>query len=105
MARRPLCLIVNPSAGRGRAARLLPRVEQGLRARGMSFRIERTHSLVHARELARAALAAAEAAGRTFLGIASAGFDSDVQDLANATRMPLGELVYVYATLRALRRW
>ena len=170
MDRRALCLIVNPSAGRGRAARLLPRVMQALRARGMSFRVERTHSLSHARQLARSALAAgevaaamggdgllgavagelrgnagvlgvlpggrgndfarklgigndpelvcdvlaagrtrlvdvAEAGGRTYLGIASAGFDSDVQDIANATRLPLGELVYVYATLRALRGW
>ena len=145
-------------------------MEQALRARGMSFRVERTHSLAHARELARGALAAgevaaamggdgllgavagelrgtdgvlgvlpggrgndfarklgigpdpelacdvlaagherlidvAEAGGRTYLGIASAGFDSDVQDIANATKVPLGELVYVYATLRALRGW
>ena len=170
MDRRTLCLIVNPSAGRGRAARLLPRVEQALRSRGLRFRVERTESLPHARELARAALAAgdvaaamggdgllgavagelrgtsgvlgvlpggrgndfarklgigpdperacdvladgrerqidvAEAGGRTYLGIASAGFDSDVQDIANATTLPLGELVYVYATLRALRGW
>src|SRR5215212_234007 len=54
----PLCLIVNPSAGRGRAARLLPRVEQALRARGMRFRVERTDSLPHAQQLARAAVGA-----------------------------------------------
>ena len=53
MARRALCLIVNPSAGRGRAARLLPAVEAALRARGLPFRVERTDSLDHARELAR----------------------------------------------------
>src|SRR5918999_1142388 len=141
MARRPLCLIVNPSAGRGRAAKLLPRIEQALRARGMSFRVERTHSLEHSRELARGALAVlpggrgndfarklgigpdperacdvlaagrerrvdvALAGARTYLGIASAGFDSDVQDVANATKVPLGELIYVYATLRALGGW
>jgi YegS/Rv2252/BmrU family lipid kinase len=170
MARRPLCLIVNPSAGRGRAAHLLPRVEAALRARGMAFRVERTHSLAHARELARETLESgevaagmggdgllgalagelrgtdgllgvlpggrgndfarklgigtdpelacdvlaggreraidvADAGGKTYLGIASAGFDSDVQDIANATRVPLGELVYVYSTLRALRGW
>jgi YegS/Rv2252/BmrU family lipid kinase len=170
MARRPLCLIVNPSAGNGRATRLLPQVERALRARGLSFRVERTDSLAHARELARDAVGAgeiaaamggdgllgavagelrgtegvlgvlpggrgndfarklgigtdperacdvladgrehaidvADAGGRTYLGIASAGFDSDVQDIANATRLPLGELVYAYATLRALRRW
>jgi YegS/Rv2252/BmrU family lipid kinase len=170
MPRRSLCLIVNPSAGRGRAARLLPRVESALRARGMSFRVERTDSLPHARELARSALAAGEVAAamggdgllgaiagelrgsdgvlgvvpggrgndfarklgigpdpdracdvlaggreqaidvavagdRTYLGIASAGFDSDCQDIANATKLPLGELVYVYATLRTLLTW
>src|SRR5918997_184183 len=170
MARRPLCLIVNPSAGRGRAARLLPAVEQALRARGMRFRVERTDSLAHSRELARDALAAGEVAAamggdgllgavagelrgtdgvlgvlpggrgndfarklgigpdperacdvlaagreqaidvavageRTYLGIASAGFDSDCQDIANATKLPLGELVYVYATLRTLLTW
>jgi YegS/Rv2252/BmrU family lipid kinase len=170
MARRPLCLIVNPSAGRGRAARLLPAVESALRARGVPFRVERTDSLAHARELARDALAAgevaagmggdgllgaiagelrgtdgvlgvlpggrgndfarklgigadperacdvlaggreraidvAEAGGTTYLGIASAGIDSDVQDIANATHVPLGAAIYVYATLRALRGW
>jgi YegS/Rv2252/BmrU family lipid kinase len=170
MARRPLCLIVNPSAGGGRAARLLPAVEQGLRARGVPFRVERTESLDHARELARGALRdgevaaamggdgllgavagelrgtdgvlgvlpggrgndfarklgigtdpgracdvlaagrerevdVADAGGRTYLGIASAGIDSDVQDIANATTLPLGRLVYLYATLRALSRW
>src|SRR5215213_4304759 len=157
MARRPLCLIVNPSAGRGRAARLLPGVEAALRSRGMAFRVERTHSLAHARELARATLSSgevaagmggdgllgaiagelrgtdfarklgigpdaeracdvlaagreraidvADAGGSTYLGIASAGLDSDVQDIANATRVPLGEMIYVYSTLRALGGW
>jgi YegS/Rv2252/BmrU family lipid kinase len=163
-------LIVNPSAGGGRAATLLPHVEAALRARGIGFRVDRTESLEHARELARAALAdgdvaaamggdgllgavagelcgtdgvlgvlpggrgndfarklgigpdpdracdvlaagrertvdMAEAGGRRFLGIASAGFDSDVQVVANRTRLPLGELVYVYAALRALHGW
>jgi YegS/Rv2252/BmrU family lipid kinase len=170
MAARSLCLIVNPSAGRGRAARLLPGVEAALRARGLAFHVERTDSLSHARTLARAALEAgevaaamggdgllgavaaelrgtggvlgvlpggrgndfarklgigtdperacevlatgqerridvADAGGVTYLGIASAGFDSDVQELANATRLPLGGLVYVYATLRVLGGW
>lgn len=47
----------------------------------------------------------AEAGGRAFLGIASLGFDSVVQDLAAATRLPLGQGVYLYAALRALRGW
>lgn len=43
--------------------------------------------------------------GRPFLGIASVGFDSDVQDIANATRLVGGSPVYVYAALRALAGW
>lgn len=168
---RPVCLIVNPSAGGGRAARELPGVEAALRARSVVFRVERTTSLEHARALARETLATgelcvamggdgltgalagelrereegllgivpggrgndfarklgiptdseaacdvlvsgtersldvADVAGRTYVGIASAGLDSDVQDIANATRLRLGRLVYLYGTLRALRAW
>ncbi len=47
----------------------------------------------------------ADADGITYLGIASAGLDSDVQVIANATRLPLGNAVYLYATLRALGPW
>jgi YegS/Rv2252/BmrU family lipid kinase len=167
---RAVRLIVNPSAGGGRAARLLPGVEGALRSHGIAFRVDRTESIEHARELARAARDAGElaaamggdglagavagelrgtdavmavlpggrgndfarklgigddpvaaceliAAGReravdvaetnarTYVGILSAGLDSDVQDIANGTRLPLGTLVYLYGTLRALRKW
>ena len=167
---RDVCLIVNPSAGGGRAAARLPEVELALRARAVRFRVARTSSLDHARALAREAVERGEVAttfggdglagavagevrategvlavlpggrgndfarklgipgdpvaacdvvaegversvdvadvgGRTYLGILSAGFDSDVQDVANGTRLPLGNLVYVYGTLRALRAW
>ena len=47
----------------------------------------------------------AEAGGRVYVGILSAGFDSDVNEIANSTRLPLGTLVYVYGALRALTRW
>jgi YegS/Rv2252/BmrU family lipid kinase len=47
----------------------------------------------------------AEVDGRTFLGIASYGFDSDVQDIANATTLVKGQAVYAYATVRALMAW
>lgn len=46
-----------------------------------------------------------DADGRTYLGIASAGLDSDVQRIANGTRLPLGNGIYLYGTLRALVRW
>lgn len=165
-----VCLIVNPSAGAGRAARLLPAVEAELRGLGLRFRVERTRSIEHARELTRGAAAAGEVAaamggdgltgavagelrdgagvlavlpggrgndfarklgigadpvaacehvrrgrerrvdlaaagGRTYLGILSAGLDSDAQDVAAATRLPLGGLVYAYGALRALAAW
>jgi YegS/Rv2252/BmrU family lipid kinase len=167
---RPVCLIVNPSAGGGRTARLLPAVEAALRGHGIGFRVERTHSIEHARELARSTLPGGEVAaamggdglisavagelrhtdgvlavlpggrgndfarklglgsdpvaacdvlaeereqrvdvadieGHAYLGIASSGLDSDAGDIANATRLKLGQLVYVYATLRAVRAW
>jgi YegS/Rv2252/BmrU family lipid kinase len=167
---RPVCLIVNPSAGAGRAARLLPGVEAALRGHGLAFRVERTTSMEHARELARGARDAgeiaaamggdgltgavagelrgsdgvlailpggrgndfarklgiggdpvaacdliaggrerrvdlAEAGGRIYVGILSAGLDSDVQEIANSTRLPLGTLVYLYGTLRVLLTW
>ena len=165
-----VCLIANPSAGGGRASRLLPAVEAALRGHGIAFRVERTHSIEHARELARSAVVADEVAaafggdglvgavagelrgtsgvlavlpggrgndfarklridcgpvaacdvlaagheqsldvadigGRAYLGIASAGLDSECQDIANATRLRLGGLVYLYGTLRVLRTW
>jgi YegS/Rv2252/BmrU family lipid kinase len=47
----------------------------------------------------------AQADGRVYVGILSAGFDSDVQEIANATRLPLGTHVYAYGALRALWSW
>ena len=167
---RDVCLIVNPSAGAGRAARLLPAVEAALRGMGLGFRVERTTSMEHARELAHGACEAGEVAAamggdgltgavagalrdgagvlavlpggrgndfarklglgsdpvaaceliaagherrvdlaevgeRTFLGIVSAGLDSEANEVANATRLRLGTLVYAYGALRALARW
>ncbi len=166
----PVCLIVNPHAGGGRAMRLLPDVEAALRGMGRAFRVEPTVSMEHARELARGARDAgeivaamggdgitgavagelrdgagllaivpggrgndfarklgipadpvlacellesgierrvdlADAGGVAFLGILSAGIDSDVQVIANSTRLPLGTNVYVYGALRALASW
>ncbi|MBV9413906.1 MAG: diacylglycerol kinase family lipid kinase [Solirubrobacterales bacterium] len=46
-----------------------------------------------------------EAAGRTFAGIASCGFDSVVNRIANETTFLRGSPVYAYALLRALPDW
>jgi YegS/Rv2252/BmrU family lipid kinase len=43
--------------------------------------------------------------GRTFLGIASVGFDSEANRIANAAPARLGRLVYLYGALRALAAW
>jgi YegS/Rv2252/BmrU family lipid kinase len=165
-----LMLIVNPSAGGGRASRALPDVVAALTAEGLEHRVEQTRSLEHATELAREATAAGEAAvafggdglvgavagalsacdgllgvlpggrgndfarmlriplqpvpacevlagdavervdlgdvnGRAYAGIASCGFDSVANRIANETRVVRGNLVYAYGLVRALATW
>jgi YegS/Rv2252/BmrU family lipid kinase len=162
-----LALIVNPSAGDGRAGRVLPEVLRALARRGLEHHVEQTRSLEHAAELALTAQRAGEIAvtlggdglvgavasalrysdgvlgvlpggrgndfarvlgiplhaptacdvlahgrvrvldlgevsGRTFVGIASCGFDSVANRIANETRLVRGNLVYTYGGLRAL---
>jgi YegS/Rv2252/BmrU family lipid kinase len=46
-----------------------------------------------------------EANGCRFLGIASAGIDSEANRLANRTRLLRGNLVYAYAGIRTLIGW
>ena len=46
-----------------------------------------------------------EVNGRRFLCIASCGFDSDANRIANEARFIRGQLVYAYAALRALIAW
>src|SRR5207244_730020 len=59
---RRVALIVNPNAGGGRAAEILPAVEAALGGLGLAFHTERTRDLAHAEQLARAAAAAGEVA-------------------------------------------
>ncbi len=163
-------VLVNPSAGGGRARELLPRLEAALRERNVAFRLVMTTSLDHGVEEAREAAANGEVPvvmsgdgligqvggalvgsgvpmgiipggrgndlarvlgipteipaavelitsgatrsidvpevnGRRFLGIASCGFDSDANRIANEARFFKGNLVYLYAALRALAAW
>jgi YegS/Rv2252/BmrU family lipid kinase len=46
-----------------------------------------------------------EIEGKRFLCIASCGFDSDANRIANEARLIRGNLVYAYAALRALAAW
>lgn len=167
---RQLALIVNPSAGGGRAGHALPDVQDALRRLGLEHRVETTRSLEHAGQLAQEATERGEAAvafggdglvgavagalmhssgvlgvlpggrgndlarvlgiplepvpacqvlaegevrpldlgqagDRTFAGIASCGFDSEANRIANQTRLVRGNLVYAYGAIRALISW
>jgi YegS/Rv2252/BmrU family lipid kinase len=167
---RRLQLIVNPTAGRGRARKLLPGVEAALRGAGHDLVVTPTRSLEHADELVAAALADERVAvamggdgivGRVaggvaagggllgvlpggrgndfcraagiplnavaacdvlangeersvdlgyvgdtaFVGIASIGFDSAVQERVLTSRLPLGDLIYLYGSLATIATW
>jgi YegS/Rv2252/BmrU family lipid kinase len=168
---REIALIVNPSAGGGRAARALPGVEARLRALGVEAEVDATRDLDHAADLAVAAaregrivvtlsgdgmlgkvagalcevpgavigvlpggrgndfarvvgipldaeaaceviangvpraLDMGQAGDTPYIGVASLGFDSDANRIANEAPTALGQLVYVYGALRALAAW
>ncbi len=166
----PVALIVNPAAGGGRAASVLPVALSELAARGLEVHPAETTGLDDARARAAAAGAAGQTVvtlggdglvgavagalagtgavvgvlpggrgndfarglgissdpaaacaviaagrvaaldvgdveGRTFVGIASCGFDSDANRIANESTVVTGNLVYAYAALRALAEW
>jgi len=64
---RPLCLIVNPTAGNGRARAIVPAAIAALRDAGSPHRVTESASLAHARDLA------ADAAGRGEVVVAVGG--------------------------------
>lgn len=47
----------------------------------------------------------ADGVRRRFLGILSVGIDSEVQHVADTTRLPLGRHTYAYGAIAALTRW
>ena len=51
------------------------------------------------------AIDVADADGATYVGIASCGFDSDANKIANEAKLVRGNLVYFYAGLRTLVAW
>lgn len=46
-----------------------------------------------------------DAGGTPYIGIASIGFDSEVQERVLTSRLPLGQLVYLYGSLATVARW
>jgi YegS/Rv2252/BmrU family lipid kinase len=167
----PVCLIVNPSAGGGKAGRVASEVERRLGELGLRVRRVDTRDLDHARTLAKEganagetvvalsgdgmigvvadvlrqipgsvlgvlpggrgndlarvlgipkdpiaactviargvprAMDLGEVGGQAFVGIASVGFDSVANRIANEAPAWLGNLVYAYGALRALASW
>ena len=73
------------------------------RARSASPRISTRHA-PSSPAASSAPLDLGEVDGRPFVGIASLGFDSDANRIANEAPSRLGTLVYVYGALRALAR-
>jgi YegS/Rv2252/BmrU family lipid kinase len=70
------------------------------------------HIPTEPREAARLALEGeerlldvADVDGTPFVGIASLGFDSDANRIANEAKLVKGNLVYIYAAVRALAAW
>jgi len=167
---RRFLVLVNPSAGGGRALARLPLATAELERLGADHRVVETRSVDHAASQAAAAAEAGEAVaalggdgllrplatvlrntgsalailpggrgndlarvlgipaepaaaarvavggrerlidmavvnGTPYLGIASFGFDSDANRIANEARFVSGNLVYLYAALRALAAW
>lgn len=47
----------------------------------------------------------AEANGKPFLSVASYGFDSEANRIANETKLPLGRAVYLYGAAKAIAGW
>jgi diacylglycerol kinase (ATP) len=101
-----LCLVVNPAAGRGRVARILPEVLGALSAGPVCVRVRETASLDHAGELAAQAcrhgetviavggdglvgsLAAAVASAGGVLGIIPAGRGNDFAHMLGIPAKP-----------------
>jgi len=73
----PVCLIVNPSAGGGKAGLLAPDVERALRGQGLEVRRVDTRDLDHARELA----AQGARAGETVVVLSGDGLIGVVADV------------------------
>jgi YegS/Rv2252/BmrU family lipid kinase len=167
---RRLALLVNPASAGGKALGLLPKIEAELKRLGAEYRVVRSDSGDHAKQLAHAMAETGEVAvavggdglvgtlagaldqqrgalaiipsgrgndfarvlgipsdpadaarlaaegserlfdvgrvdGKTFVGIASFGFDSECNRVANETKLIRGNLVYAYSALRVLASW
>lgn len=92
-------------AGSGSTLGMIPagRGNDLARVLGVPTEIEAAIDLIAAGPTRR--IDVGEVNGRRFLGIASCGFDSEANRIANEARWIGGRLVYAYAALRALATW
>jgi YegS/Rv2252/BmrU family lipid kinase len=74
-------------------------------ARGLGIPLEPVQACRTLTDGVERALDLGEVNGKTFIGIASCGFDSDANRIANEATLVRGNLVYAYGALRALLGW
>jgi len=77
MASKRYLIILNPIAGKGKAAEQIPRIEELLRAKGIQYELRLTTGVWNAAELAR------EAARELFDVVVAAGGDGTVNEVVN----------------------
>lgn len=92
-------------AGTGSALAIVPGGRGNDLARVLGIPTDPVHAARLAVEGPERTIDMAAVDGEPYLGIASFGFDSDANRIANATRVVRGNLVYLYAALRALAAW
>lgn len=92
-------------AGTGTAMGLIPAGRGNDLARGLGIPADPEEATVTLLEGAVRTVDVGEANGERFLGIASVGFDSEANRIANQARILKGKPVYAWAALRALAGW
>lgn len=91
-------------AGSGSPMGIVPGGRGNDLARGLGIPVDPADAVATVEAGHTVALDVGEANGRRFLGIASFGFDSEANRIANASRLT-GNTVYAWAALRALAGW
>lgn len=91
-------------AGTGTSLGIVPGGRGNDLARGLGIPVDPTTAVETVAAGHTVALDVGEANGERFLGIASVGFDSEANRIANDSRLS-GNLVYAWAALRALAGW
>jgi YegS/Rv2252/BmrU family lipid kinase len=74
-------------------------------ARGLGIPTDPTDAVACLASCHTRSIDVGEANGKRFLGIASVGFDSDANRIANEAKLLKGQPVYFYAALKALFQW